>query len=119
MLDNRFSFADEQLFAELTPEEGAAISGGYNYKIWNDANRKIYVTTFDANGITTRRSIDPQKQLDFSSPYDKTYLIRDTLEGKDYAPELTQLDPEIVYRLEVVGNKLELHQGFSFISQQP
>ncbi|URD49793.1 hypothetical protein [Chroococcidiopsis sp. CCNUC1] len=113
MLDNSFSFTDEQLFAELTPEEGAAISGGTNwtYEVENTTGSEQIIYWMDKFYKPNKVSIKNGETVSFKSHDQQVTLLFD----QDANPtSLTLAGGKVAdgfYRLSQTGNTVNFHIG--------
>ena len=91
----------EELFAELTPAEGAAIAGGATYYLGNKANIGV---NYLMNG--NKRYLAPGKEVKYS--FSKApYVIYDEKIGAGYEPKTVKLKKG-KNNFDRIGNKLIL-----------
>ena len=85
MKDNK----QKQLFTELTPEEGAAVSGGIKYEFVNRLNSDMPFTVLLPGGIQKQQRLKP-----FNQPGDKVTLdlqplnvtvLYDSIQGQGFS----------------------------------
>lgn len=80
--------ANEQLFTELTLEEGANISGGLDYKFRNRADA-IFPFTF--NGVS--HEVAPLSELVVQSNFDQAVIAYDQIIGPGYVVDAKVVRP--------------------------
>lgn len=97
---------DQQLFTELTPAEGANVSGGYTYTIYN---KSLIDVPFSFNG--NNYEVDSGDERSFYSPYDYARVGYDSKIGAGYKPKYRWIEPgksgfdqTAVDRLVLAGN---------------
>ncbi len=88
MLNINQMTANEQLFTELTPAEGANISGGLDYKFRNRADA-LFPFTF--NGVS--QEVAPLSELVVQSNFDQAVIAYDQTIGPGYNLNSTVLRP--------------------------
>ena len=80
----------EKLFVELTHEEGASISGGFNYVLRNRSDA-IFPYTF--NGIPDE--VGPLSEKPISSPFNQAVLANDKIIGPGYQLDARVIEPGV------------------------
>lgn len=88
MLNNTFSLDDEQLFTELTLEEGAAINGGYDY-IFDNRTDVTFPFTFNGQN----KKVAPLSQLSLQSNINQAVIAYDSTIGPGYTLESKVVKP--------------------------
>ena len=108
MLKNNKSFENfdcvnnKQLFAELSPEEGSAISGGFDYTIANRTDIRIPIVLGGQ-----QRAIEPLTDLVYQSNINQVVIVYDETIGPGFDVVATVLKPGLS-GFDRDGNKLLL-----------
>ena len=102
---------NEELFVELTSEEGAAISGGLDYQILNQTDRVLNFYIFDKNFVVNLKTLTPNEQQTYTSPEDTLYVLFDEKFGDPFQPKVEGLSSDKLYRFNPIGEDLILSQG--------
>lgn len=82
---NHSVVGQEQLFTELTPEEGAVIEGGADYSI---GNKSVDRVDYTLNGQI--QSLNPNQQVTYTLPQ-QPVVVYDRMIGLDYNPVILRL----------------------------
>lgn len=110
----------EQLFTELTPEEGSTISGGFEYKLLNDTDKKVYFYTFDDFFDSTFRNLEPGKDVTLTYPGERLYVLFDNKRGDGrVTPEVKELSSGGTYRFSLNNDDLAIVQGYQLYIYTP
>ncbi|WP_036483611.1 hypothetical protein [Myxosarcina sp. GI1] len=89
---------NEQLFAELTSEEGSAISGGnhnkYDFYIGNYSGKDVNYTIYYKKGKNWKKAFDNVAPYEEDSYYAReAYIKYDSKFGPGYEPKKAYLTP--------------------------
>lgn len=105
-INRMISNDDQQLFTELTPAEGANVSGGYTYTIYN---KSLIDVPFSFNG--NNYEVDSGDEKSFYSRYQYAQVAYDSKIGPGYEPKYRSIKPgksgfdqTAVDRLILTGN---------------
>ncbi len=99
------SVGDEQLFTELTPEEGATISGGLLYTLNNQSNA-IFTYSFDQR---EPNSLLPWQSIPIQSNLSQARLDYDRSTEPNYQPAQQVLTPGVT-TITLSGSEFILRQ---------
>ena len=103
---------DEKLFSELTPEEGAAVSGGLTLR--NDTNSPLNIYTFDKFFDVELQFVPagPGSEKDVSLAAGTAYLLYDKRKGFELDPQLQEVDSDGIYTFVEQDGELIVRLGF-------